>query len=221
MVSMTDQEREARLAVALVRRQAAARACGDGPRARRHEKRACVLAERLLRSLRPLVRGLARRMAPYVRHAGLDAADLEQESFLCLLNAMYSYDPARASVRTFMARVLYNRFVGFGRRRGPEAVADLEPALARREAEGARREELRRQVADVAGDILTDDPQQALKVALFRAYFFEGRTLQELADASGLALTTVHRYVGQARRAFRAAFLAGEPGGPARRFEAA
>jgi RNA polymerase sigma factor (sigma-70 family) len=211
MVTLTDRGREERLALALNRRLAAAQDCGDPVKARRHERRAGVLTERLLMRLRPVVRRLAQQMAGYVRRAGQDAQDLEQEAFLCLLKAMRSYDPARGhSLRAFVLRVLANRFIGFGRRRAPEAIADLDPAMAHRQAEDARRQVLRREVADLLGAVLPDDAQQALKVCLFHRYHFEGWTLQELADSCGLAVTTVHRYLGQARESFRTTYLSGE-----------
>jgi RNA polymerase sigma factor (sigma-70 family) len=202
--------REERLAGEIAQRLAAREAAlkrGCRVAARRHAVRAGVLTQRLLRRLSPVVTPLCRRLAPYVRPAGYGPDDLAQESFLGLLRALRLYVPSRGrSVRAFVRTVLVNRFIGLGRRRAAAAVAELEPLLTDRGVEAARREALQGDVQDVLDSLLPDDPQRALKLWLFRQYYFAGYTLQELADRSGVKPTTVHRYLGLVRAAFRASY---------------
>jgi RNA polymerase sigma factor (sigma-70 family) len=149
------------------------------------------------------VQRLCRKLAPYTRPTALDAEDLEQEAYLAVLKAMRSYQPGRGrSVRAFVASVLRNRYVGFGRRRHTEGLSDPDLMVTRRQIEGIQRLELQADVQDVTAGLLAEDPRRELKLRLFGLYHFEGWKLEELAAKFGMSVSTVHKCLSQVREAF-------------------
>ena len=136
-----------------------------------------------------------------VGHRGR-AEELVQEVFTRVWRKADSFDPERASFRTWLYSIARNAVIDSRRR------ASVRPALASHETaddehvatdEALERALLRWQVS-AALERLTPEHRQVIRLA-----HFQGLTLREIAERTGLPLGTVKSRTSYALRALRLA----------------
>jgi RNA polymerase sigma factor (sigma-70 family) len=202
------------LALAIGREMTAAAEAGqngDDRTARRHRRQGGLLAERLLSRLEPVVHRVCSALLRLTRRAGLELDDLKQEAYLALLKALPRYVPGRGrSLAAFVRAVLTFRFIGLSRRHQPEFKGDCSGFPQRGSREDAEHQALRTELRDVLEGVLPGVSNRTLKLRLFRDYYFEDRTLQEVATANGLSTTSVYRHVAEVLSAVREVCLGDE-----------
>src|SRR3954454_23169263 len=129
------------------------------------------------------------------------AEELVQEVFTRVWRHADSYDPGRASFRTWLYGIARNAIIDFKRR---SAVRPALPAHEPTQEEGAADEPielavLRWQMA-AALERLTPEHRQVIRLAHFQGY-----TLREISEQTGLPLGTVKSRASYALRGLRLA----------------
>jgi RNA polymerase sigma factor (sigma-70 family) len=170
----------------------------------RLQGRARRMQDMLFERLLPLSQSVIRRFTLYLRRAGLEPEEMLGEAYIHFVRALPSFECSRGSkLRDWYRRVLSNRLIQLGRRgrrrerEGPAQEVQLS-LLA------FQRQELQVEVRDLLGQLLRHDRDRDRKVRLFAEHHLAGRSLQELAREVGASITTVHRWVEQARESARA-----------------
>jgi RNA polymerase sigma-70 factor, ECF subfamily len=139
------------------------------------------------------------------------AEDVTQEAFLSVWRSGARFDRTRGSVRTWLLGVVRNRAIDVLRRdagRAPavslelDTVPEQESQWERTDAEALRREAAR----EVRG-VLTDLPEDQLKVV--QLAYFGGLTHSEIADVLGMPLGTVKGRMRLAMEKLRAQLAEG------------
>ena len=156
-----------------------------------------------------LFRGYAPRIAGLFGRGGMDATvrdELVQETMLRVWRHAHRYDPARASVTTWVFTIARNVRIDHYRKRRVEAdpldpayVDDTTPAADEVVASLQDAQRVRAAVAELP-------PEQA---SILHAAYFEHRTLREIAEADAVPLGTVKSRVRLAFKRLRETF-----GGP-------
>ncbi len=134
----------------------------------------------------------APRLKSYMMRIGADesqAEELSQEVMVTVWRKADQYDPAKASVSTWIFRIARNRRIDAHRRQSKPDLEPDEPML--RPDEPDRPDELlqRGQVEASVRDALTTLPEDQL--ILLQAAFYEGLSHSEIAERFGLPLGTV------------------------------
>jgi RNA polymerase sigma-70 factor (ECF subfamily) len=134
----------------------------------------------------------APRVKSYLLRIGAGEAlaeELTQEAMLVVWRKAALFDPAQASVSTWIFRIARNRRIDAARRDGKPALSAEEPMLApaRTEAPDERLSALERE--DAVRAALADLPPE--QIALLQAAFYEGLSHSEIAAREGLPLGTV------------------------------
>jgi DNA-directed RNA polymerase specialized sigma24 family protein len=96
--------------------------------------------------------------------------------------------------------VLGRFFIQLGRKRREEPREDLVEQAEGRNCDGGALASV--EVNDILGTLLRGDPLRERKVRAFTGYWLERRTQLELAEAFGVSVSTIHRWLGQVREAF-------------------
>jgi RNA polymerase sigma-70 factor (ECF subfamily) len=131
------------------------------------------------------------------------AEELVQEVFTRVWRHGERFDPSRSSFRTWMYGIARHAIIDMRRRAAVRPrLADGEPTEAEQASDEAvdepiERAMLRWQVA-AALDRLTPDHRQVVRLA-----YFQGLTLREIADATGLPIGTVKSRTSYALRNLR------------------
>jgi RNA polymerase sigma-70 factor (ECF subfamily) len=133
----------------------------------------------------PRLKGLLMRTGV---EAGL-AEDLVQETMTVLWTRAGLYDPARASLATWLHRIARNRLIDTARAAKVRSFDDAEPMLRPEEIESAEIGIDRGRVEARVAAALADLPVEQRD--LVRLAFFEERSHSEIAEATGLPLGTV------------------------------
>ncbi|MBI1405038.1 MAG: sigma-70 family RNA polymerase sigma factor [Caulobacter sp.] len=166
-----------------------------------------AIAERGDRAaFRHLFEHYAPRVKGYLIRLGLDAArseELAQEVLVTVWRKAASFDPAKASVSTWIFRIARNRRIDVFRR-DRTAVLDVDdPALAPPEApdpsDGVAAGQQRKRITAALGDLPEDQRD------LVRRAFYDDLSHSEIAEATGLALGTVKSRLRLAFAKLRAA----------------
>jgi RNA polymerase sigma-70 factor (ECF subfamily) len=140
------------------------------------------------------------------RCAGLrDHADeVVQETWLTAVRRIRSFDPAQGAfggwLRGIAAHLLRNHFRKETRRATRHQSLDDLDAPAAQDAELRRREQ-----AERVARALADLPERY--EAVLRAKYLEGRSVAEIAEASGETPKAVESLLTRARQAFREVYL--------------
>ncbi|MDX2238593.1 MAG: sigma-70 family RNA polymerase sigma factor [Hyphomonadaceae bacterium] len=134
----------------------------------------------------------APRVKSYLLRIGAGEAlaeELTQEAMLVVWRKAALFDPAQASVSTWIFRIARNRRIDAARRDGKPALSAEEPMLApaQTEAPDERLSALERE--DAVRAALADLPPE--QIALLQAAFYEGLSHSEIAAREGLPLGTV------------------------------
>lgn len=139
-----------------------------------------------------------------VRDRGL-AEDVVQEAFLALWKNAGRYDPARASMRTWLCQIVRNRAIDrlrgtSGRRRTDQSIDDLTSLSSSADvvADVLRHEESRAVVAALAA--LPPAQREAIELA-----YYGGYSQTEIASMTGSPLGTVKGRTRLAMRSLAAA----------------
>ncbi|MEM9693091.1 MAG: sigma-70 family RNA polymerase sigma factor [Myxococcota bacterium] len=160
-----------------------------------------------------LYRRYAPRVRAFLRRRNADAAtstEVTQEVMLTIWRKAETFDPARATVASWVFTIARNRYIDRIRReRRPEpepedTAAPSDRAPDRRVDASRRHARLREAVAELPSD----------QRSLIEMAYLEGRTQRDMAAATGLALGTVKSRVRLAMRRLRRAMDAGEEGPP-------
>jgi RNA polymerase sigma-70 factor, ECF subfamily len=124
-----------------------------------------------------------------------DAEDIVQECFLALLRPECSFDPARASIRTYLFGAVRNQWLKRLRRREqavtPEAADHQTPES----------EALRAEMADAVAGAISELPETQREVLLLAHY--EQLPLAEIAEITQLEVTAVKSRLQRARATLR------------------
>ena len=128
----------------------------------------------------------------YLMRGGADpvtAEEVTQDVLLTVWRRAPTYDPARANVNTWIFTIARNRRIDRFRKDGrPEPAAEeiveaMQPQQATdHQVAGARRAEAVRQA------LASLPPDQA---EVLQSSYFEGRSMRELSDATGVPLGTI------------------------------
>lgn len=165
------------------------RSGGDDPYARL----VATIAERGDRAaFRQLFDHYAPRVKGYLIRLGLDAAraeELAQEVLVTVWRKAASFDPARASVSTWIFRIARNRRIDVFRRDRTAAIDGEDPSLhppaAPDPSEGVSAGQQQRRIAAALDDLPAEQRD------LVRRAFYDDLSHSEIAEATGLALGTV------------------------------
>jgi RNA polymerase sigma-70 factor (ECF subfamily) len=151
--------------------------------------------EECMARYRGVVWRLARRMSPSEQ----DAEDAVQEIFVDVWKHAGRFDPAKGSETTFVATIARRRLIDRGRRRGrrPRIESIEEPAVIPAQVSGDR-VAIADEAAVVARALADLRPEQR---RVLEMTLLEGRTHQQVADATAMPLGTVksHARRGLAR----------------------
>jgi RNA polymerase sigma factor (sigma-70 family) len=139
----------------------------------------------------------ARSRYAAIRRDGLEDCDVQQEALLKVWMALPRFDPSRASLRTFIEKVVFHAVVSaVRRRRAPEALtlqlADLRPA-------SSDPLDVRICVREVLSGVSAFDRVVALSLAEYSP--------TETGIRLGVGRATVYRTIGRLRTAFTGAGL--------------
>ena len=134
----------------------------------------------------------APRLKSYMQQLGADAAqaeDLVQDVMVTVWRKAGQYDPAKASVSTWIFRIARNRRIDVHRRTNKPDLEPDEPLL--RPAEPEQPDDLlghKQMEAQVRDEIAKLPPEQ---LKLLKAAFYDGLSHSEIAEAYDLPLGTV------------------------------
>ncbi len=132
-----------------------------------------------------------------------ECEDVAQEVFLAAYARLASFDPARASVRTWLLAIARNGCLNALKRRRPLltdfSVPASHPADLRGPAEGLEQAELFRRL-DTALAVLPFEQRSAFVLAEL-----EGLSLEEVGRIEAVPVGTVKSRLGRARERLRAA----------------
>ncbi len=151
-----------------------------------------VALEKCRSSFAQLFEFFAPRLKSYMQQLGADssqAEDLVQEVMVTVWRKAEQYDPAKASVSTWIFRIARNRRIDAHRRSSKPDLEPDEPML--RPAEPDQPDQLlgRQQMdAHVRAEVAKLPPEQ---LELLKAAFYDGLSHSEIAKAYGLPLGTV------------------------------
>ncbi len=168
-----------------------------------------------------LIKFKARQLSRRSGFSRTDRADLEQELWTDLVGRLPRYDPGKASLNTFIARVVDRKVASILRyhlaaMRSParneaslnEPVLDCDGRVVERhqttpEAAGTyqRIHDLRRDLAEVRASLPTDILRAVMDAIGL------GGTVNSIAEDMGLSRRTVERHVSDLRRIFEDAGL--------------
>ncbi len=138
--------------------------------------------------------------------------DVVQDTFLVALESLESYD-GRASLHTWLCGIAKNKIRSGRRKRRPmaledvllEADAEIDAILARVESEPLPEEVLdRRETRDLVGATLSSLPTHYRRALLEK--YVEGRSVTDMAAASGKAFKAEESRLHRARLAFARVF---------------
>lgn len=162
------------------------------PLARRHEALLRAVAEhRNKESFVQLFEHYAPRVKSYLMKGGTseDVADeLAQETMLTVWNRAPSYDPAQASVSTWIFTIARNKKIDSLRKTGRFEVAPADPeAMESPSSPHAETQAL--QETEALAAALKELPEE--QAMLLHKSFFEDKSHADIAKETGLALGTV------------------------------
>jgi RNA polymerase sigma-70 factor, ECF subfamily len=146
------------------------------------------------------------RFAYRLTGSAADAEDIVQECFLALLRPGCSYDPGRASVRTYLFGVVRNqslkrrRKMDFASGDGPEGRHNRSPES----------EVLRTEVGDLVGRAVMQLPETQREVLILAHY--EQMPLAEIARVMALDVGAVKSRLQRARASLKETLAAYAPG---------
>ncbi len=146
----------------------------------------------------------APRIKAYMRRMGADSAQAEelmQEAMITLWRRAASYDPAKASLSTWLYTIARNKRIDAIRRaKRPDTVVDElrlhEPVVPSGEQLAAAA-----QTARIVRSALAELPEE--QAAIVRMSYFEGQSHSMIAEALGLPLGTVKSRVRLALQKLR------------------
>jgi RNA polymerase sigma-70 factor (ECF subfamily) len=141
-----------------------------------------------------------------------EAEDLVQDVFIRVIKAAHTFDPSKASFRTWVYRIARNRCIDTQRRRGRFAFLRLDRQLTMNTSKGqlsldevlpARDEDIESQVIDIALHQAIRDCIQGLeneeeKQAIL-LYYLAGKVFREIAEILDKSLSTAKNRVQTAQ----------------------
>jgi RNA polymerase sigma-70 factor (ECF subfamily) len=141
-----------------------------------------------------------------------EAEDLVQDVFIRVIKAAHTFDPSKASFRTWVYRIARNRCIDTKRRRGRFAFLRLDRQAAMNTSNGqlsldevlpARDEDIESQVIDIALHQAIRDCIQGLeneeeKQAIL-LYYLAGKVFREIAEILDKSLSTAKNRVQTAQ----------------------
>lgn len=142
------------------------------------------------------------RFAYRMTRSVADAEDIVQESFLALLRPACSYDPKRASLRTYLFGAVRNQFLKRGR---PANLRGSDP----RHDRSPETELLRAELKDVVARAVMDLPETQREVLILAHY--EQLPLAEIAQVTALELGAVKSRLQRARASLKESLAAYAP----------
>lgn len=160
----------------------------------RHRDRAAF--ERICRAYAGRLRGFLRKRLP----SG-EADEVAQEVLFRVWARADRYDPARASVSTWIFTIARNCAVDRLRKQRHFTVDDRDPAYVADDEGGAARSATRRVDRSLVVEALDGLPTE--QAAALRAVYLEEKSMPEVADAHGIPLGTVKSRVRLAVNAIR------------------
>jgi len=151
-----------------------------------------------------------------------DAEDLVQDVFIRVIKAAHSFDPTKASFRTWLYRIARNRCIDIKRKKGrfaflridqPIAIDSPDEHLPLDEALSALDEDIESQIIETALHQAIKDCIRALKNEEEREaillYYLAGKVYREIAETLGKSLSTAKNRVQSAQEKVKAC-LAGK-----------
>ena len=131
-----------------------------------------------------------------------DAMDLTQEIFIAALRSLNSFDPRKASFRTWLYRVASHKMIDWRRRQGPETlpIEEVELPEEDRELDAVGDRMLLRQI-EARISSLERETQ-----SVFRLRVYGGKTFPEIGEILGIPESTArskyHRLIQLLRKEF-------------------
>src|ERR1700683_4384259 len=129
-----------------------------------------------------------------------DAEDIVQESFLALLRPTCSYDPKRASLRTYLFGAVQNKSLN------PPHPADLPDDRDASHDQSPETELLRAELKDVVARAVTQLPDTQREILILAHY--EQMPLAEIAQVTALELGAVKSRLQRARASLKESLAA-------------
>lgn len=154
-----------------------------------------------------LFRQFAPRLKSYLMHRGCDFAEAEelmQETMIMVWRRAASFDPARASVTTWLFTIARNKRIDALRRQHRPEIDPADPALVPDSAPGAEVPLLAQQRARRLAEALATLPAE--QAALIRLAYFDEMAQSEIATETKLPLGTVKSRLRLALVKLRRAF---------------
>lgn len=156
-------------------------------------------------SYRPLVEryhvGVIIHCEQLLRHRG-EAEDVAQEAFIHAYNKLSTYDASKGRFSTWLYRIATNKCLDVLRRRHRQLdIEDIEviaEATMPTHIEDDEAHALRAAVLDLT-------PPQYRRI--IEAYFWEGKSYQEIADELGITVSNVGVSMGRAKMKLREVLL--------------
>ncbi len=130
--------------------------------------------------------------------------DLVQEAFIKVWTHAKQFDPAKASVATWLYRIVVNRAIDYRRRRQPEALPEGFDAPSN---EPSALDDLMAQDKRNALSSVLDHLSDKQRAAMVLTYF-EERSNAETADIMGLSVKSVESLLVRSRKTLRSVMAA-------------
>ena len=134
----------------------------------------------------------APRVKAYLMRLRVDdrlAEDIAQEVMLTVWRKASQYDPAKASVGTWIFTIARNRFIDRVRREKRPELDPTDPLLTPEEPPKADDEVVSRQTGERVQDALKELPPEQAEIVMLS--FMEGKAHSEIAEQLGIPLGTV------------------------------
>lgn len=172
--------------------QLAANSTDPLERQRMAERLQRVAEEACRESFSELFEFYAPRLKSYLSRMGAedgDAEELAQEVMVTVWRKAAQYDPAKASVSTWIFRIARNRSIDAHRRRTKPELDPEEPMLQPPEIQQPDTALGQRQTDEIVRKALDELPEE--QIELLRAAFYDGLSHSEIAEKHSLPLGTV------------------------------
>lgn len=123
-----------------------------------------------------------------------DAEDIAQEAFIKAYMDLSRYDPAKARFSTWLYKIATNLSLDYLRQQKRKIIVEDIEELAEATMPTYLEDEERREIRDAIKGLVPPEYRRVIE-----AYYWEGKSYQEIADIEGVPLNTTRTWLRRAK----------------------
>lgn len=123
-----------------------------------------------------------------------EAEDIAQEAFIKAYVDLHRYDPAKARYSTWLYKIATNLALDYLRKQKRKIIVENIEDLAESTMPTYLEDEERREIRDAITSLVPPEYRRVIE-----AYYWEGKSYQEIANAEGIPLNTTRTWLRRAK----------------------